>query len=141
VAGRICENSSMGFLDNLENTLKSAEREAERQDEMSSGRAREKELEARRAAAPHAEALKKGQWTQDLLTQAVTIGHGQRTRVGMAWIGDTLRLDAKEKRMDLQPTAKGVEAVFYVDGAETHRELVKLTSDPAKLAKKWLTTS
>jgi len=95
----------MGFLDNLENTLKNAERGAEREDAKSNSASRAEELAALRAAAPNAEVLKKGQWTQDLLTQAVTIGHGLRMRVGMAWIGTTLRLEAKEKRLDLQPTA------------------------------------
>jgi hypothetical protein len=131
----------MGFLDNLENTLKNAERGAEREDEKAEGVSRAAEMEALRAAAPHAEALKKGQWTQDLLTHCVTIGHGQRVRVGMAWIGTTLRLDAKEKRMDLRPHAKGVDAVFSVDGVETGKQTVNFKSDPAKLAKKWLTTS
>ncbi|MBI2688005.1 MAG: hypothetical protein HYX27_16985 [Acidobacteria bacterium] len=131
----------MGFLDNLENTLKNAERGAEREDERAASVSRAAEMEALRAAAPHAEALKNGKWTQDLLTQCVTLGHGQRTRVGMAWIGTTLRLDAKLKRMDLQPTANGVEAVFSVDGTETGREMVDLQSDPQELAAKWLATS
>ncbi|MFN0104096.1 MAG: hypothetical protein ACKV2U_18680 [Bryobacteraceae bacterium] len=131
----------MGFLDNLEDTLKNAERGAEREDEKSSSVSRAAELEALRAAAPHAEALKKSPWTQDLLTQCVTLGHGRRLRVGMAWIGTTLRLDAREKRMDLQPTAAGIDAIYSVDGVETAREAVDLTSDPATLARKWLATS
>lgn len=130
----------MGFLDNLENTLKNAERGSEREDEKSAAASRAEEMAALRASAPHAEALRKGQWTQDLLTQCVTIGHGKRVRVGMAWIGDTLRLDAREKRMDLHPTAKGVEAIFSTDGVETGRQAVNLKSDPAKLAKQWLAT-
>ena len=131
----------MGFLDNLENTLKAAEREAEREDERTAGPSRAAEMQELRAVAPHAEQLTKSQWTQDLLTQCVTLGHGQRVRVGMAWIGHTLRLDAREKRMDLQPTASGVSAVFSVDGAETGREPVNFGSDPAALARKWLATS
>jgi hypothetical protein len=131
----------MGFLDNLEDTLKNAERGAEREDEKAANVSRTAELEALRAAAPNAEALKKGQWTQDLLTQCVSLGHGQRMRVGMAWIGTTLRLDAREKRLDLQPTAEGIVAIYSVDGTETGREPVSLTSDPAVLAKKWLATS
>ena len=128
----------MGFLDNLENTLKNAERGAEREDEKASSVSRAEELAALRAAAPNAEVLKKGQWTQDLLTQAVTIGHGLRMRVGMAWIGTTLRLEAKEKRLDLQPTAAGIDAVYFVDGVETGREPVDLSSAPELLARKWL---
>ena len=131
----------MGFLDNLEDTLKNAERGAEREDEKSANVSRAAELEAIRAAAPNAEALKKGQWTQDLLTQCVTLGNSRRMRVGMAWIGTTLRLDARERRLDLQPTAAGVIAIYSVDGAETARESVDLKSDAAAFAQKWLATS
>ena len=131
----------MGFLDNLEDTLKNAERGNEREDEKSANISRAAELEALRAAAPNAEALKKGQWTQDLLTHCVTLGHSQRMRVGMAWIGTTLRLDAREKRLDLQPTADSIVAIYSIDGAETAREPVNLKSDPAALAQKWLATS
>lgn len=131
----------MGFLDNLENTLKNAERESEREDNKANIASRAEELAALRAAAPNAEILKKGQWTQDLLTQAVTIGHGLRMRVGMAWIGTTLRLEAKEKRLDLLPTASGIDAVYFVDGVETSREQVNMDSDAGLLARKWLATS
>lgn len=131
----------MGFLDNLENTLKNAERGMEREDAKSNSVSRAEELAALRAAAPNAEVLKKGQWTQDLLTQAVTIGHGLRMRVGMAWIGTTLRLEAKEKRLDLQPTATGIDAVYFVDGVETGREPVDLSSAPEFLARKWLSAA
>lgn len=131
----------MGFLDDLENTLKNAERGAEREDEKSAIVSRAAEMEAIRAAAPNAEALRKGQWTQDLLTQCVTLGHGQRMRVGMAWIGTTLRLEAREKRMDLCPTPTGIQAVFSADGVETGREPVDLSADPGALARKWLATA
>jgi hypothetical protein len=128
----------MGFLDNLENTLKAAERVGEREDAKSSEASRAAEMEAIRAAAPNAELLKKSQWTQELLTQCVTIGHGQRVRVGMAWIGTTLRLETREKRMDLEPGADGVTAIFSVDGVETGRERVVIGSDAAALAGRWL---
>ena len=131
----------MGFLDNLEDTLKNAERGAEREDAKTASVSRAAEMETLRAVGPNAEALKKGQWTQDLLTHCVTLGHAQRMRVGMAWIGSTLRLDAKEKRMDLQPTANGIDAIYSVDGTEPAREPVDLQSDPAALARKWLATS
>lgn len=131
----------MGFLDDLENTLKNAERGNEREDAKASSVSRAEELAALRAAAPNAELLKKSQWTQDLLTQCVTIGHGLRMRVGMAWIGTTLRLEAKEKRLDLCPTATGIDAVYFMEGVETGREPADLTGDPASLAKKWLATS
>jgi hypothetical protein len=128
----------MGFLDNLENTLKAAERAGEREDAKGAHVSRAAEMEAIRAAGPNAELLKKSQWTQELLTHCVTIGHGQRVRVGMAWIGTTLRLEAREKRMDLEPTAAGVTAIYTVDGVETGREAVVIGTDAAGLARKWL---
>ena len=131
----------MGFLDNLEDTLKNAERGAERDDEKTSNVSRAAELEALRAAAPNAAVLKTGQWTQDLLTQCVTIGHGMRIRVGMAWLGTTLRLEAREKRLDLQPTAAGIDAIYSVDGTEIRREPVDLNADPGTFARNWLATS
>jgi len=131
----------MGFLDNLENTLNQAERGNEREDEREGQRSRAEEMAALRAAAPQAELLRKSQWTQDLLTEAVTFGHGLRVRVGMAWIGTTLRLDAREKRLELQPQADGVAAVYFVDGAETAREMVDMAASPKELAQRWLATS
>ena len=130
----------MGFLDNLENTLKNAERTNDREDDMAATLSRAAELQEIRAAAPHAEALRNGKWTQDLLTHCVTIGHGQRVRVGMTWIGTTLRLDAREKRLDLQPNAQGILGIFSVDGAITALEPIDLNSDAEALARKWLAT-
>lgn len=130
----------MGFLDDLENTLNVAERAGQREDERAAVESRAGEMEALRAAAPHAEALKSGKWTQELLTECVTIGHGMRMRVGMTWIGTTLRLEARERRMDLRPGAEGVEAVYSIDGAETGRERVDLGGEGAELARKWLAT-
>ena len=83
-------------------------------------------------------ALPNGKWTQDLLTHCVTIGHGKRVRVGMPWIGTTFRLDAREKRLDLQPNAQGILGIFSVDGAITALAPIGLNSDPAGLVKQWL---
>ena len=56
------------------------------------------------------------------------------------WLGETLRLDAQQKRLELMPTAEGVTAVFSVDGTETGRAPFDLESDDAAaLAKRWLT--
>lgn len=128
----------MSFLDNLENTLKNMERASGREEEPGDAAAYEEEAARRRATAPAADALRKGQFTQALLTHCVTLGHAQKTRVGMAWIGDVLRLDAKQKRLELRPDADGVEAVMFLDGKETGRERVNLDADPADLAKLWL---
>jgi hypothetical protein len=85
------------------------------------------------------EALKDSAFTSELLTQCRTIGHGQRVLVRFTWIEETLRLDAKEKRMELIPTSQGIEAVFSSDGTETGREIVDSENgDAAALARLWL---
>jgi hypothetical protein len=70
----------------------------------------------------------------------VTIGHGQRTRINMAWIEDVLRLDARERRMELCPTPQGIQVIMQRDGVETHREMADLSGDPAALVARWLTS-
>ena len=130
----------MSFLDNLENNLKALENREEH-DPTRAGReaaARERDRLEAQGRAPHAEALKSGEFTNQLLTHCRTIGHSMRTLVQFTWIGEVLRLDAKEKRLELQPTIKGIEAVYSVDGAETRREMVNLKSNAEKLAKNWL---
>jgi hypothetical protein len=90
--------------------------------------------------APHAEALKNSPFTMELLTQCRVIGRGQRVLVQFTWLGETLRLDAKEKRMELSPTAEGITAVLLVNGEMVGRTSVDpQTDDPAALAKRWLT--
>ena len=61
-----------------------------------------------------------------------------RILVQFTWLGETLRLDAKEKRLELHPTIKGVEAIYSVDGEEKRREPVNLKGNAEKLAKNWL---
>ncbi len=132
----------LSFLDNLENNLKALESQEEKDPEKVK-RAHERRDADRAAAllrAPHAEALKSSQFTSELLTQCRTIGHGQRVLVRFTWIGERLRLDAKVKRLELIPTAEGIEALFSLDGEETGRSRVNPQSDdPAALARLWLT--
>jgi hypothetical protein len=133
----------MGFLDNLENDLKALENREERDPEKvkRDQERREAERNAALLRAPYAEALKQSAFTQELLTQCRTIGHGQRVLVQFTWLGETLRLDAKTKRLELSPTADGVLAMFSVDGDETERAIVNpQTDDAAALAKRWLTS-
>ena len=130
----------MSFLDNLENNLKALESREEKDP------VKQKEEQARReadrqsalAAAPVAEALKSGPFTEKFLTACRLIGHSQRTMVRFTWLDTTLRLEAKERRLDLKPTAQGVEATFYVDNESTAQQLLTLTEDPEALAKQWL---
>jgi len=84
--------------------------------------------------------LKTSPFTMELLTQCRTIGHGQRILVRFTWLGETLRLDAQEKRLELAPTPEGITAVFSLNGEETRRATVDpLTDDAASLARGWLT--
>jgi hypothetical protein len=132
----------MSFLDNLENNLNALERQEEK-DPVKVKRDQERREADRKAAllrAPHAEMLKTSPFTMELLTQCRAIGHGQRVLVRFTWLGETLRLDAQEKRMELAPTSDGIAAVFSLNGEETGRTAVDLQNDDAAaLAKRWLT--
>jgi len=131
----------MSFLDSLENNLKALESREEKDPEKL--KREQEQREADRAAAllraPHAEALKKSPFTSDLLTQCRVIGHGMRVLVQFTWLGETLRLDAKTKRLELVPTADGIEAQYSVDGVRTGSERVELTGVAEDLARRWLT--
>ena len=94
--------------------------------------------DAARLSAPHAAALKSSAFTQELLTAARVVGHAQRTMVRFHWRESTLVLEAKEKRMELQPAPKGIFAVFFENGEEKSREAVNLKGKAEKLAKSWL---
>lgn len=132
----------MSFLDNLENDLKALENQEER-DPVKVKRDQERRDADRNAAllrAPHVELLKTSPFTMELLTQCRAIGHAQRFLVRFTWLGETLRLDAREKRMELAPTSEGITAVFTVNGEETGRASVDpRIDDAASLAKRWLT--
>jgi len=131
----------MGFLDNLENDLKALENREERDPEKVR-RDRERREADRTAAllrAPHAEALRTSPFTSELLTHCRAIGHGQRVLVQFTWLGESLRMDAKTKRMDLTPRAEGITAILSLNGKESGREAIDpKVDDPAALARRWL---
>jgi len=127
----------MGFLDNLENSLKSLES----RDERDTGREherREAEGNAARAAAPHAERLRNSPFTAALLEHATRMGFAKRVKVHIVWLDTTLRLEARDKRLDLRPTPDGVVGVFTANGAELRTTPIDLDGDPEKLAREWL---
>ena len=129
----------MSFLDNLENNLKSLESHEEgRDDRARQQRARASERAQAQAAAPHAEELKKGPYTAELLRQSTRIGHALRTKVQIAWIGSTLRLEARKRRLELRPTATGVMAVYLENNQEQRSEPVDLRGNPEDLLRPWL---
>lgn len=131
----------MSYLDNLENNLKALENQEER-DPQKVKREQERREAERSAAllrAPHVDALKNSPFTVELLTQCRAIGHQQRVLVQFTWLGENLRLDAKEKRVLLTPTSEGIMAVFSVNGDETGRTTVDPRVDDAgELARRWL---
>ena len=131
----------MSFLDNLENNLKALENREEKDPEKVK-RDRERREAERNAAllrAPHVEALRNSAFTSELLAQCRTIGHGQRVLVQFTWIGESLRLDARSKRMELTPTTEGITVVFWEDGVETGRATADpRADDAAALARRWL---
>jgi hypothetical protein len=130
----------MGFLDNLENSLEALESGEERRGEERAQElaAREEARQAALKAAPHATALKSSPFVEQFLTACRTLGHGLRVFVQFTWVGDTLRLDAKTKRLELVPTADGNVAVFHQDGQEVRREPLDLEGDPNAFAERWL---
>ena len=129
----------MSYLDNLENNLKSLEsREEGKDDKAREQRARASERSQAQASAPHAEALKKGPYTAELLRQATLIGHALRTKVHIVWIGSTLRLEARERRLELRPTATGIVAVRLENNQEQRSEPLDLNSKPEDLLRPWL---
>ncbi|MBC8164369.1 MAG: hypothetical protein H7Y20_00705 [Bryobacteraceae bacterium] len=132
--------SYMSFLDNLESSLKNLEGNNERGGNSADRRRHRDDRAHALAIAPNAEALKKSPFVNDLLTHAVRIAHGMRVKVNMIWLGSTLRLDARELRLELQPTEDGLLAVFFEDGQQTSVEPLDLQGDAEALATKWLLT-
>jgi len=129
----------MSFLDNLENNLKSMENAEQLRDEAERrGRSRDAERAEALAAAPYAEELKKGPFTAGLLQQAARIGFSMRTKVHIAWLGNTLRLEARDRRLELRPTPTGVVAAYLEEGRDARVEPLDLAGDPAALVRTWL---
>lgn len=127
----------MSFLDNLENNLKALESREERGAARPSAAA-EADRKRARAAQPYAEQLRSSAFTKALMDQAVTQAHALRTKVYINWAGNALRLDARDQRLELQPTPDGIEAVFTSNQQVSGREPVSLDGDAADLARRFL---
>ncbi len=130
----------MSFLDNLENNLKALENQAERDPAEVRRRqeARAAERAAATAAAPFVQQLREGDFSRNLLEQAAIIGHGLRLKVRPIWLGNVLRLEARDKQVDLQPSASGIEAVFRENGEVTGSEPLDLTQPAEAFVRRWL---
>jgi hypothetical protein len=131
----------MSFLDALESNLKSLETQDERDPVRAAENRRRREDDRTRtlAVAPYAEQLKNGKYTAALLDHAVRIGHTQRTKVQITWIDTKLRLQAKDRRLELQPTPDGILVAFSGDDPPRAGRSLDLNSDPEVLALEWLT--
>ncbi len=126
----------MGFLDNLENTLKSLE-SREEHDPAEYAR-REEKRNFTKAAAPWAAKLKAAPFTQAVFEQATVAGHRLRTKVYMSWFEDVLALQAKDRKLELRPTPDGIVAAFIEADREEKVQPLDLDSDPADLIHQWL---
>ena len=129
----------MSFLDNLENNLKSLESsEQGKEDAERAHRTRENERAQAQAIAPFADQLKNGPYTAELLKQAARVGFALRTKVHVAWLGKSLRLEARDKRLELRPTANGLVRVYSENGEEIRTEPLDLEGSPEELVRSWL---
>lgn len=129
----------MSFLDNLESSLKSLESAEERAADKPTQEQRDKERAATLTLAPWAEQLKTAAFTQALMEAATRAGHNVRVKVRIIWLESTLRLEARERRLELRPTPDGIMAVFINNGTDAHSEPVDiLNSNPEDLVQRWL---
>src|SRR2546423_2009703 len=129
----------MSFLDNLENNLKSLESHEEGSDAAErQRRTRERDRAEAQASAPYAEELKRSPFTAELLKQAARVGFEKRTKVHVAWLGSTLRLEAREKRLELRPTSAGVSSVYIENGQEVRTEPADLKGSAESFIRAWL---
>jgi hypothetical protein len=117
----------MGFLDNLENSLKSLESQGERDSAEAERRARDKA----QAIAPWAEKLKQAPYTRVLMEEATKAGHKLRTKVYMSWMDGMFCLQARDRKLNLQPTGTGVVAYFIERDGSERQEAVDLNGDAA----------
>jgi hypothetical protein len=127
----------VSFLDNLENNLKSLESHEEARDPREQqNRAAERARVL--AAAPWADRLKNGPFTKDLLAQATRLGFSKRLKVRISWIGSTLRLEAGDRRLDLEPGPDGITGRFFENQQPSGTHPIDLDLPAAELARVWL---
>src|SRR5438270_10458592 len=126
----------MSFLDNLENDLKALE--SQDQGNFDQDKRREAERARAIASAPWAERLKQEPYAPALMQKATLAGRERRIKVNLAWIDTTLRLEARDYRLELRPTPNGIVAVFLKGMDELRKDPVNLPGDPAKLTAEWM---
>lgn len=126
----------MGYLDNLESSLKTLES----QDERDPGEAARRQSDRKQAlaSAPWFEQLRSSEFTNKLFQDAAAAGHRIRAKIYIAWMGQRLRLEVRGRTLNLIPTADGVVAEYQTRSDESRREPVDLQSDPNALLDRWL---
>jgi hypothetical protein len=126
----------MGFLDNLEDSLKNLEAS----DERGPGERARREADRSQAASirPWADQLKNSAYTKDLFDKAAVAGHKIRAKVYIAWIEEWLRLEARGRVLELKPTKDGIVANYTRPDGTPVVHPVDLASDPAVLLEEWL---
>src|SRR5437660_1602030 len=125
----------MSFLDNLESNLKHLESYEER--DPAARKRRDSERASALAAAPWAEKLKNGSYTQDVLKCAAQVGFQIRSKIQVTWLDTTLKLEAKERRLEFRPTPEGIVAVFLRNGKEEKRLAVDLSASGDAFVQEW----
>jgi hypothetical protein len=126
----------MDFLDNLENSLKNLEQQQERDPNAAA-----RQVEARQLAgkiAPWADALKRSEYVQKLFEKAAVAGHRLRSKIYIAWLENTLRLEVKGRWCEIRPTPNGIEYEFVSLDGGTVTGPLDLSSDPDMLLSQWL---
>jgi hypothetical protein len=126
----------MGFLDNLESSLKSLESQEERDPGVN--QRRQDDRSRALAIAPWADELRSSPYTQALFEKATMMGHRLRMKIYMAWFDSILRLEARGRLLELRPSADGIAAVFVEPDRTTMSEPLDLAGDPDDLLHKWL---
>jgi len=131
----------VGFAENLENDLKNLESAQERDPaaRLRQAEARQAERAAALAAQPHAQQLRNSPFTADLLNQVSLAGRSRRVPVRITWLGQTLKLQARDHLFELRPTPAGVEGRFLRGPAEVEKFTVDFSGSPEALAQRWLT--
>jgi hypothetical protein len=126
----------MSFLDSLENNLKALE--GTEHSGLDDYKRRSSERQRTAAAAPWAEQLKRSPFVQELMQQATRVGYQIRTKVNFVWIDTMLRLEARNHRLELRPTAEGIAAVYLKGPAEVKRQLIDLKGKPEGILNDWI---
>ena len=129
----------MSFLDDLESNLKNLESREER--DAGAKKRRDAERASALAAGPWAEKLKNSPYTQDVLMTAAQIGFQIRSKIHVTWLDTTLKLEAKERRLEFRPTPEGVVAVFLLKGKEEKRVEVDLAGNGGEFVQEWFSQS